>query len=54
MGSFKGNVTMNTDGVSLDTTASPQFPMGAFYAIHDDGNATAFSLEEIADTLRLH
>ncbi|MDA0349883.1 MAG: hypothetical protein O3C43_18955 [Verrucomicrobia bacterium] len=52
-GTFRGEITLNTDGVWLDPTLSLRFPRGAFYAIHNDGNATAFSLEEIAEALDL-
>ena len=44
---------MNTDGVWLDAKPSERFPRGAFYAIHNNGNATAFSLEQIAEALGL-
>lgn len=53
LGTFQGELTMNTDGVWLDPTPSERFPRGAFYAIHNDGNATAFSLAEVADALKL-
>ena len=49
VGSFQGPVTMNTDGVGHTPTA--RFPRGAFYAIHNDGNVSVFSLEEIAEVL---
>ena len=41
VGTFQGEVTMNTNGVWLDATPSERFPRGAFYVIHNDGNATA-------------
>ncbi|QXD24057.1 hypothetical protein F7C95_19460 [Opitutia bacterium ISCC 51] len=53
VGTFQGEVTMNTDGVWLDPTPSERFPGGMFYAIHDDGNASAFSLEDVAEALNL-
>ena len=52
-GAITGTVTSNTDGIWLDPTSSSRFPRGALYAIHNDGNATAFSLAEIAAALGL-
>lgn len=53
LGTIEGEVILNTDGVWLDKTPSARFPKGLFYAIHNDGNVAAFSLEEIAETLGL-
>ncbi len=52
-GAITGTVTSNTDGIWLDPTSSSRFTRGALYAIHNDGNATAFSLAEIAAALGL-
>lgn len=54
VGAIKGTITSNTDGIWLDPGSSTRFPQGALYAIHNDGNATAFSLVEIADALDLN
>lgn len=53
VGSFRGNQTLNTDGIALTQRGFAQFPSGAFYAVHNDGNVAAFSWEAIADSLRL-
>lgn len=53
LGSFSGTNTTNTDGVWLTQTATPQFPSGAFYAVHDDGNVSAFDWRVIADSLKV-
>lgn len=47
LGAFTGAVTANTDGVWLHAGALPGFPHGAFYAVHDDGAAAAFDLDDI-------
>ncbi len=52
-GAFRGPATQNTDGVWLTTKAYGPFPQGAFFAVHDDGNVSAFDLRAIADVLRL-
>ena len=53
LGSFRGSRTLNTDGIALTQRGFAQFPNGAFYAVHNDGNVAAFSWEAIADSLRL-
>lgn len=53
LGSFEGAVTLNTDGVWLDRRPQPGFSQGAFYAVHNDGNAAAFDLGEILSALEL-
>ncbi|MCZ6672322.1 MAG: hypothetical protein O7C75_05210, partial [Verrucomicrobia bacterium] len=53
VGTFEGEVTLNTDGVWLDATPSQRYPRGLFYAIHNDGNVAVFSLAEIATALVL-
>ena len=53
LGSFRGDSTLNTDGIALTQRGFGSFPNGAFYAIHNDGNVAAFSWDAIADALRL-
>lgn len=53
VGSFRGEQTLNTDGIALTQRGFGDFPSGAFYAVHNDGNVAAFSWEAIADSLRL-
>jgi 3-phytase len=52
-GSFQGNVTAHTDGVALHAAATPRFPGGALYAVHDDKSVTAFDLRDVVRTLAL-
>ena len=52
-GSFEGNVTAHTDGVALHAAATPRFPGGALYAVHDDKSVTAFDLRDVVRTLAL-
>jgi 3-phytase len=52
-GSFEGKVTSHTDGVALHAIATPRFPGGALYAVHDDKSVTAFDLRDVAATLGL-
>lgn len=52
-GSFEGRVTAHTDGVDLHASATPRFPGGVLYAVHDDKSVTAFDLREVAATLGL-
>ena len=47
-GSFYGPKTTNTDGIWLTQESFGPFPKGAFYAVHNDGNVSAFDWEEIA------
>jgi 3-phytase len=53
VGSFRGNSTLNTDGIALTQRGFGEFPSGAFYAVHNDGNVAAFSWSEIAGRLGL-
>lgn len=53
VGSFKGKKTLNTDGIWLSRQAMDGYPQGAFFAVHDDGNAAAFSLAEILEAISL-
>ncbi|MDR7133731.1 3-phytase [Lysobacter niastensis] len=52
-GSFEGKVTAHTDGVALHAAATPSFPGGALFAVHDDKSVTAFDLRDVAKTLSL-
>ncbi|MDH5823529.1 phytase [Luteimonas sp. RD2P54] len=52
-GSFTGRLTANTDGVALHAAATPRFPGGALYAVHDDRAVTAFDLRDVVRALRL-
>ncbi|NZA28300.1 phytase [Luteimonas sp. SJ-92] len=52
-GSFSGRITANTDGVALHAAATPRFPAGALYAVHDDRAVTAFDLRDVARALQL-
>jgi 3-phytase len=53
LGSFQGEQTLNTDGIALTQRGFADFPSGAFYAVHNDGNVAAFSWVQIADALDL-
>jgi 3-phytase len=53
LGSFQGEQTLNTDGIALTQRGFADFPHGAFYAVHNDGNVAAFSWVQIADALKL-
>lgn len=53
VGSFRGETTLNTDGIALTQRGFADFPSGAFYAVHNDGNVAAFSWAGIADALKL-
>lgn len=52
-GSFTGNATAHTDGIALHAAATPRFPHGALFAVHDDKAVTAFDLREVALALKL-
>jgi 3-phytase len=52
-GSFHGGVTARTDGIALHATATPRFPGGALYAVHDDRAIAAFDLRDIVAALGL-
>ncbi len=52
-GSFRGAVTAHTDGVALHAAATPSFPGGALFAVHDDKAVTAFDLREVTRILGL-
>jgi 3-phytase len=52
-GSFQGRVTAHTDGVALHAAATPSFPGGALFAVHDDRAVAAFDLRTVATSLDL-
>lgn len=52
-GSFQGRLTAHTDGVALHAAATPSFPGGALFAVHDDKAVTAFDLRDVARVLAL-
>jgi len=47
IGAFKGPKTTNTDGIWLTQETFENFIEGAFFAVHNDGNVSAFDLSEI-------
>lgn len=53
VGAFQGNTVANTDGIWLDQAASPRFPHGALYAVHDDQGVVAFDWASVAKQLSL-
>lgn len=53
LGSFHGALTSRTDGVALHAAATPSFPGGALFAVHDDKSVTAFDLRDVAKALHL-
>ena len=52
-GSFRGEVTAHTAGVALHAAATPGFPGGALFAVHDDKAVSAFDLRDVARVLQL-
>lgn len=52
-GSFQGRVTAHTDGVALHAAATPSFPGGVLYAVHDDKAVAAFDLRDVTRALGL-
>ncbi|AWV06507.1 NHL repeat-containing protein [Marilutibacter maris] len=53
-GSFKGELTSYTDGITLHSAATRGFTGGALYAVHDDKAVTAFDLREVVRALGLN
>ncbi len=53
LGTFTGPKTTNTDGIWLTQTPYGKFTKGAFFAVHNDGNVSAFDLAEIIDKMEL-
>ena len=52
-GTFHGNTTAHTDGVTLHAASMPHFPGGALFAVHDDKAVAAFDLRDVATALNL-
>jgi len=52
-GAFIGTNTLNTDGIWLTAERFGKFKKGAFFAVHDDGNVSAFDLDAIIKNLKL-
>jgi 3-phytase len=53
VGSLHGDTVAATDGIALRTEASPRFPHGALFVMHDDVSVAAFDLHAIATALKL-
>lgn len=53
VGAFAGKVVGNTDGIWLHQGATPRFPQGVLYAVHDDMGVGAFDWRDIAAALKL-
>lgn len=53
LGTFSGEVTLNTDGIWLSQHATPRYPGGLFYAVHADAAVAAFSWAEVRQALGL-
>lgn len=53
IGTFRGEVTANTDGASFSPGPVPGFPDGVFYAIHDDQGLSAFAWPDVVQALGL-
>ena len=53
VGTFRGERTLNTDGIWMAPNPFPRFPAGALYASDADAAVTAFSWAEIAEALGL-
>ncbi len=53
IGSITGKTVATTDGITLRTAASAQFPKGALFAVHQDKSVAAFDLRDIVAALKL-
>lgn len=53
VGTFKGDIVRNTDGVAVTNEPFGSFKSGAFYAVHDDGNICAYDWHTLAQTCGL-
>jgi 3-phytase len=53
LGSFRGAVTANTDGIALEGAPVGPFARGAFFAVHDDQAVSAFDWGAVLDALGL-
>ncbi len=53
LGSFRGEVTANTDGVTFAPGILPGFDGPASFATYDDQGVSVFAWDEIASALAL-
>ncbi|WP_170218528.1 phytase [Marilutibacter aestuarii] len=53
VGSFEGDTTSYTDGITLHAAPTRAFTGGVLYAVHDDKAITAFDLREVTRVLSL-
>lgn len=53
VGTWQGRTTADTDGIALHAQATPAFPAGALFAVHQDKALAAFDLAQVARALRL-
>ena len=53
VGSFRGELTRNTDGIALSQRGFGDFPNGILVAVHDDGSVAAFEWDAVAEALGL-
>jgi 3-phytase len=53
VGSFRGELTRNTDGIALSQRGFGDFPNGIVVAVHDDGSVAAFGWDAVAKALGL-
>jgi 3-phytase len=53
VGSFRGELTRNTDGIALSQRGFGEFPNGIVAAVHNDGSVAAFGWDAIAGALGL-
>lgn len=52
-GVFSGREVANTDGLAIHAGASPGFPAGVLFAVHEDRSLAAFDLGDVARALGL-
>ena len=52
-GTFRGEVTANTDGTTFEHGPVPGFPGGVLYAVHDDQALSAFDWAEVTRSMGL-
>lgn len=52
IGAFSGKNTLNTDGIWLADKKIGNFNTGLFFAVHNDGNVSAFDFEKILDIIK--
>ncbi len=51
IGTFFGDKTQNTDGITLSVKGFPGFENGAFFPVNDDGNVSAIDLKAVAEKM---